>query len=69
MAGFVAVLVGYTSSVVLVFAAAQALGASAAQTGSWMFALGIGMGLTTVGLSLWTRQPVLTAWSRPSVRS
>ena len=65
MAGFVAVLVGYTSSVVLVFAAAQALGASAAQTASWMFALGIGMGLTTLGLSLWTRQPVLTAWSTP----
>ena len=65
MAGFVAVLVGYTSSVVIIFAAAQALGASAAQTASWMFALGIGMGLTSVGLSLWTRQPVLTAWSTP----
>ncbi len=65
MAGFVAVLVGYTSSVVIIFAAAQALGASAAQTASWMLALGIGMGLTTLGLSLWTRQPVLTAWSTP----
>ena len=65
VAGFVAVLVGYTSSVVIVFAAAQALGATAAQTSSWMWALGIGMGLTTIGLSLWTRQPVLTAWSTP----
>ena len=32
MAGFIAVLVGYTSSVVIIFAAAQALGASADET-------------------------------------
>ncbi|MDV6321410.1 benzoate/H(+) symporter BenE family transporter, partial [Chromohalobacter sp. HP20-39] len=24
-----------------------------------------GMGLTSLGLSLWTRQPILTAWSTP----
>ena len=65
IAGFVAVLVGFTSSVALVFAAAQALGATPAQTTSWMWALGLGMGFTSIGLSLWTRQPVLTAWSTP----
>lgn len=65
VAGFVAVLVGYTSSVVIVFQAAAAVGADAAQTASWMWALGIGMGLTSLGLSLWYRQPVLTAWSTP----
>jgi benzoate membrane transport protein len=65
VAGFVAVLVGFTSSVVIVFAAAQALGATPAQTSSWMWALGIGMGVTSIGLSLATRQPVLTAWSTP----
>jgi benzoate membrane transport protein len=65
VAGFVAVLVGFTSSVVIVFAAAQALGATPAQTTSWMWALGLGMGLTTIVLSLWYRQPVLTAWSTP----
>ena len=65
MAGFVAVLVGFTSSVAIVFQAAQALGASQAQTTSWMWALGIGMGLTSAGLSLWSRQPILTAWSTP----
>jgi len=65
VAGFVAVLVGFTSSVVIVFAAAQALGATPAQTTSWIWALGLGMGLTSIGLSLWTRQPVLTAWSTP----
>ena len=65
MAGFVAVLVGFTSSVVIVFAAAQALGATPAEASSWIWALGLGMGLTSIGLSLATRQPVLTAWSTP----
>ena len=64
-AGFVAVLVGFTSSVAIVFQAAQAFGATPAQITSWMWALGLGMGLTSAGLSLWTRQPVLTAWSTP----
>lgn len=65
VAGFVAVLVGFTSSVAIVFAAAQALGATPAQTASWIWALGLGMGLTSIGLSLVYRQPVLTAWSTP----
>ncbi len=65
VAGFVAVLVGFTSSVAIVFAAAQALGATEAQTASWVWALGLGMGVTSLGLSLWYRQPVLTAWSTP----
>jgi benzoate membrane transport protein len=65
VAGLVVVLVGYTSSVVIVFAAAQAVGATAAQTTSWMWALGIGMGVTCIGLSVWYRKPVVTAWSTP----
>jgi len=65
VAGFVAVLVGFTSSVAIVFQAALALGATPAQTSSWMWALGLGMGITSLALSLWSRQPVLTAWSTP----
>lgn len=65
VAGFVAVLVGFTSSVVIVFQAAAALGATPAQAASWIWALGLGMGLTTLGLSVWSRKPVLTAWSTP----
>jgi benzoate membrane transport protein len=65
VAGFVTVLVGFTSSAVIVFQAAQALGASPAEMGSWMLALGFGMGLTCIGLSLYYRQPVVTAWSTP----
>jgi benzoate membrane transport protein len=65
VAGFVAVLVGYTSSVAIIFQATVALGATPEQTASWLWALGLGMGVTTLLLSLWTRQPVLTAWSTP----
>jgi benzoate membrane transport protein len=65
VAGFIAVLVGFTSSVAIIFQAAQRLGATPAQTTSWLWALGIGMGLTSIGLSLRYRQPVLTAWSTP----
>ena len=65
VSGFVAVLVGFTSSVVIVFQAAAAFGATPAQAASWIWALGLGMGLTSLGLSLWYRQPVLTAWSTP----
>ncbi|MCW3478840.1 benzoate/H(+) symporter BenE family transporter [Neisseriaceae bacterium JH1-16] len=65
IAGFVTVLVGFTSSAVIVFQAANALGASQAQIASWMWALGLGMGLTCIGLSLRYRVPVVTAWSTP----
>ena len=64
-AGFVAVLVGYTSSVAIIFQAATAAGATTEQLASWMWALGIGMGTTCIGLSLYFRSPVLTAWSTP----
>jgi benzoate membrane transport protein len=64
-AGFVAVLVGFTSSVAIVFQAATALGADTAQISSWMWALGLGMGLTCIVLSLRYRVPVVTAWSTP----
>jgi benzoate membrane transport protein len=64
-AGFVAVLVGFTSSVALVFQAATALGATTAQISSWIWALSLGMGLCTLLPALWLRQPVMVAWSTP----
>jgi len=65
IAGFVTVLVGFTSSAVIVFQAAQALGASPSEIGSWMCALGLGMGTTCILLSLRYKVPVVTAWSTP----
>ena len=64
-AGFVAVLVGFTSSVAIVFQAAQAFGATSAQITSWIWALGLGMGLSTLVPSLMLRKPVMIAWSTP----
>lgn len=65
VAGFVAVLVAFSSSAVIVFQAARALGATDAQIGSWMLALGIAIGATSITLSIRYRIPVLTAWSTP----
>ena len=65
VAGFVAILVGYTSSVAIVFQAATALGATPAQLASWMWALGLGMGLTSIIPTLMYRRPVLCAWCTP----
>lgn len=64
-AGFIAVLVGYTSSAAIVFQAATAAGAGPEQISAWLLALGLGMGFTCIGLSLYYRSPVLTAWSTP----
>ncbi len=64
-AGFVAVLVGFTSSVAIVFSAAQAFKATPEQLTSWMWALGIGMGLCSLVPSLILRKPVMVAWSTP----
>lgn len=64
-AGFVSVLVGYTSAAVIVFQAAQAGGATPEQIGSWLWALGLGMGICGGLLSLCYRTPVMVAWSTP----
>lgn len=63
--GFIAVLVGYSSSVAIIFQAAHAAGATPEQLNSWMWALGIGMGLSCIIPSLIFRAPILTAWSTP----
>ena len=63
--GFVAVLVGYTSAAAIVFQAAKASGASPEQIASWMWSVGIGMGVCGIGLSLRYKAPILIAWSTP----
>lgn len=63
--GLVTVLVGVASSAVIVFQGARALGANEAEIGSWIWALGLGIGLTSIVLSLRWKIPVVTAWSTP----
>lgn len=64
-AGFIAVMVGFTSSAAIVFQAAAAAGAGKAEISSWLLALGLGTAFSCMGLSLYYRMPVLTAWSTP----
>lgn len=64
-AGFLAVVVSYASSIAIVLQAAQAAGTSNAQLGSWMLALGLGVGVGSIFYSLKTKMPVLMAWSTP----
>jgi benzoate membrane transport protein len=65
VAGFIAMMTGYTSSLVLMFQAGQAAGLSNGQISSWIWALSIGMAICTIGLSLRYRTPITVAWSTP----
>lgn len=65
VAGFVAVLVGFASSVAIVLQAAAAAGATQDIMASWLLALGIGMAATCIGLSWYYKAPIITAWSTP----
>ncbi|WP_025897462.1 benzoate/H(+) symporter BenE family transporter [Sneathiella glossodoripedis] len=63
--GFVAVLVGYSSAAAIVYQAAIASGADLAKTASWMWAVGIGMGVCGIALSIRFKAPIIIAWSTP----
>lgn len=65
VAGFVAMMTGYTSSLVLMFQAGRAAHLTDAQISSWIWALSIGMAVCTIGLSLRYRAPIVIAWSTP----
>ncbi|WP_404980451.1 MULTISPECIES: benzoate/H(+) symporter BenE family transporter [unclassified Caballeronia] len=65
VAGFVATMTGYTSSLVLMFQAGEAAHLTNAQISSWIWSLSIGMALCTIGLSLRFRAPIVVAWSTP----
>jgi len=66
VAGLVAVLVALSSSAVIIFQAAHAVGATEAEGGSWMLALGVGVAVVAAqgnlhlaGLHLALARPVL----------
>ncbi len=64
-AALVAALVGYGSTIALVLAAAVAVGASPAQTASWLLAISVAKAIGAAGLSYYSRVPVVLAWSTP----
>lgn len=63
--GFVVVLVGMTSSAIIVFQAARALGLGPEDASSWLGSLCLAMGILSVLLSIHYKSPVLMAWSTP----
>lgn len=64
-AAIVAALVGIAGALAVVLEAAHALGATPAETTSWVTALFLSMALTAGLLSWWHRMPIITAWSTP----
>jgi benzoate membrane transport protein len=64
-AALVAALVGFGSTVALVLSAALALGATPAQTASWLLAVALAKAVGSAALSWSTRIPVVLAWSTP----
>ena len=65
VSGFVAVLVGYSSTGAIIYQVAQSAGASPTQIAGWLSVIGLAMGIASAGLSLAYRMPLLAAWSTP----
>ncbi|MFJ7355098.1 benzoate/H(+) symporter BenE family transporter [Phyllobacterium sp. NPDC097923] len=63
----VAAIVGFGGTLALIIAAAQALGATQAQTASWVTALCLAMFISTGFLSWRYKMPIITAWSTPGL--
>ena len=61
----VAALVGLGGTLAILVAAAQAVGADAAETSSWVSSLCLATAVASFGLSLRHRIPIVTAWSTP----
>ena len=61
----VASLVGYGSTIALVLAAARTLGATEAETASWVLAICLAKAAGSAWLSFSSRVPVVLAWSTP----
>ncbi|CAB5621167.1 MULTISPECIES: benzoate/H(+) symporter BenE family transporter [Pseudomonas] len=66
VAGIVSVIVNYGGTFILVFQAAKLAGLSPALTSSWVWSVSIGVGLSGLVLSWYSREPVITAWSTPA---
>ncbi|MGQ4878114.1 benzoate/H(+) symporter BenE family transporter [Billgrantia sp. LNSP4103-1] len=64
-AGFVAVLISYAGPLAIFFQAAQSADISTQMMSSWVWAISLGAAVSGIGLSLWLKTPIVTAWSAP----
>ena len=65
VAAAVAAVVGFGGTLAIILSAAAALGASQAETASWVTALCLALAIESAWLSWWTGMPVIAAWSSP----
>lgn len=65
VSAFVAAIVGFGGTLAVVVAAADAVGATQAQTASGVTAICLAMALETTWLSWRTKMPIISAWSTP----
>ncbi len=63
----VAAFVGFGGTLALIVAAANALGATQAETASWVSAISLAVAVETAWLSWRMRMPVMAAWSTPGL--
>ena len=66
IAGLISVIVNYGGTFILIFQAAQIAGLSPELTASWVWSISIGVGITGILLSWYTKEPIITAWSTPA---
>ncbi|MCG3656891.1 benzoate/H(+) symporter BenE family transporter [Aliarcobacter butzleri] len=66
IAGLISVIVNYGGTFILIFQAAQMAGLSPELTASWIWSISIGVGITGIYLSWYTKEPIITAWSTPA---
>jgi benzoate membrane transport protein len=67
LAGMLIVIVGFTGSLVLTFDVADKANLSSSELSSWVWAICVGSGILSLGLSWWYKQPVLAAWNTPGL--
>lgn len=65
VAGLVAVVIGFASSVALIYQLVLNLDGDASLASSWLLAVGLAIGLTSIVLSFYYKIPILIAWSTP----
>ena len=66
IAGLISVIVNYGGTFILIFQAAQIAGLTPELTASWVWSISIGVGITGILLSWYTKEPIITAWSTPA---
>ncbi|RZF78949.1 MULTISPECIES: benzoate/H(+) symporter BenE family transporter [unclassified Pseudoalteromonas] len=62
-AGLVAVIIGFTSSIALIYQVVMVLGGTPDLVASWVLMLGLAMGVSSIALSYYYKVPILIAWS------